>query len=286
MEKQIIEAALFMSPKPLKVEEIGKIAGINSLGFVKQILEELKKDYGGRGIELVQTPEGWQLQARQDILPKVAHLSPYADLSEGCKRTLALVAYREPVKQAEIIRIQGNKAYSYVKQLEKMGLVRGTVKGNTKILGLTKEFDAYFGEEKDKIKARLASAFEQWQRKAQQQKAETHANVIGGLQEAEHMAVAEEAEKPHLSVSEKTGIEAAEQGKMSAEEKKPWTNEGKEGSKQPAHRVITSEGEKKIKSVTVPLKAEDRELPEGKPKEKAKAKFEKESEEMDEEEYI
>lgn len=271
MEKQLVEAALFMSPKPLKVEEIGKIAGINSLGFVKQILEELKKDYGGRGIELVQTPEGWQMQARQDLQPKVSHLSPYADLSEGCKRTLALIAYREPVRQAEIIRIQGNKAYAYVKQLEKMGLVRGAETGNTKILGLTKEFDAYFGQEKEKIKAKLASAFEKWQKsQAGKGSNETHMNH---LEEAEHMAAVEKAE----TATEENGISNAEK-----QRNEPKGDNGIR--EQHEYTVVTARGEEKVKSITVPAKAETTSsVPE---KAKKKARFEKEGEEIEEEQYL
>ncbi|MBI2675035.1 MAG: SMC-Scp complex subunit ScpB [Candidatus Aenigmarchaeota archaeon] len=272
MEKQLVEAALFMSPKPLKIEEIGRIAGISSLGYVRQLLEEIRKEYEGRGIEIIQTHEGWQMQARQDLQPKVSHLSPYADLSEGCKRTLALIAYREPVRQAEIIRIQGNKAYAYVKQLEKMGLVRGAEKGNTKILGLTKEFDAYFGQEKEKIKAKLASAFEQWQ-KSQAKKAGPDEAAVNHLEEAEHMAAIEKAD-------------AAAAGKDASDAEKQ-RNEPKHDNgirEQHGHTVVTARGEEKVKSVTVPAKTET--APSDPEKARKKARFEKEGEEIEEEQYL
>ncbi len=152
---RIIEAALFMSDKPLNLDYLGKTSGVNSLGNVREILEGLQKDYDKRGMEVIKTPHGWVMQVKQDLLDKVAHLTPYYDLSEGCKRTLAIVAYMEPVKQSEIIRIQGNKAYSYIKSLTKKELVKTEKTGHTKILKLTAEFERYFGEEKEKVKEQL-----------------------------------------------------------------------------------------------------------------------------------
>lgn len=155
MQKKLLEAALFISQRPLTLEELGKIVGISSLGHVKNLIEELQKEYNDRGIEIIASKEGYSMQVRQEFLPRVAKLTPYSDLSEGCKRCLALVVYKEPVKQSDIIKIQGNKAYSYIKILERKGLVKTEKVGKTKVLKLTKEFERYFGEEKEKIKEML-----------------------------------------------------------------------------------------------------------------------------------
>lgn len=155
MHKKLVEAALFMTTKPLGLDELAKVTGLNSLGFVKQVLEELQKEYETRGMEIVNTPDGWLMQAKQEFLPKIAHLTPYHDLSEGTKRTLALVVYKEPIRQSNIIKTQGNKAYSYIKDLVKRGLVRAEKDGRTKLLYLTPEFERYFGEERTRIKEKM-----------------------------------------------------------------------------------------------------------------------------------
>jgi len=155
MKKEIVEAALFISSEPIPIDRLSRISGIHSLGHLKEILEELQKDYSKRGINIMKTSDGWMMNVRQDILPAVSHLTPYSDLAEGQKRTLALVAYKEPVKQADIIKVQGNKAYSYIKDLVHRGLIKTEKVGHTKILSLTQEFERYFGEEKAKIKERL-----------------------------------------------------------------------------------------------------------------------------------
>jgi len=155
----VVEAALFMSSQPLMLDEIARISGINSLGYLKQLLDKLQKDYEKRGMEIVSTRSGWQMQVRQGILPHVAHLTPYSDITEGCKRTLALVVYKEPMRQADLIRIQGNKGYTYIKQLKGRGLLRLEKRGRTMLLRLTQEFERYFGDERTRIKEAMVKEF-------------------------------------------------------------------------------------------------------------------------------
>ncbi|MFH1294367.1 MAG: SMC-Scp complex subunit ScpB [Candidatus Aenigmatarchaeota archaeon] len=154
MPKKVLEAALFVADRPLRLEELTRITGHN-MGNVKKVLGELVNEYDGRALEIAETPEGWHMRVRQDVLPNVAHLTPHSDLTEGCKRTLALILYNEPVKQSDIIKTQGNKAYTYIKKLQKKGLVKSVKKGHTMTLELTQEFETYFGERKDHLKERL-----------------------------------------------------------------------------------------------------------------------------------
>lgn len=168
MEKKILEAALFISDRPLKTKELGKIAGVSSLGHVEEMLKDIQEEYEERGIQVNETPAGWEMGVHQDILPKVSHLTPYSDLTEGCKRTLALIVYKEPAKQSEIVDIQGNKTYSYVKKLEERGLIRSEKAGRTKVLEVTKEFERYFGEEKEAVKKRLSESIERQERQLEE----------------------------------------------------------------------------------------------------------------------
>ena len=153
----LAEAALFLSPKPLMLDELAKIMGVNSLGYVKESLEKIRDHYSGRGVEVVSTSSGWQMQVKQEYLNSVAHLAPYADLSEGPKRALALILFKEPMKQSDLIKMQGNKVYDYLSELEKLGMVKREQSGRTKVLTLTKEFERYFGEEKETIRQRLGN---------------------------------------------------------------------------------------------------------------------------------
>jgi len=161
--KKLIEAALFMSADPLNINELSKITGLGSLGQLKELINELVREYSERGIQISEAPTGWKMEVRQELLQNVAHLAPYSDLSEGCKRTLALIVYKEPIDQSEVIKIQGNKAYSYIKKLVRTGLVKAEKVGRTKKLHLTKEFEKYFGQEKGKIKEQISAEFNQYE---------------------------------------------------------------------------------------------------------------------------
>jgi segregation and condensation protein B len=59
---------------------------------------------------------------------------------------------RQPVRQSIIVRIIGNKAYDYVKELQEKGFIKATKQGNTKLLDVTPRFESYFGKKADEIK--------------------------------------------------------------------------------------------------------------------------------------
>lgn len=151
----LAEAALFLSPRPLMLDELAKIMGVSSLGYVKEALENLKSLHRDGGVEVVDSSLGWEMQVRPQYLSQVAHLAPYADLSEGPKRALALILLKEPMKQSDLIKMQGNKVYDYLRSLERLGMIRREPSGRTKLLTLTKEFERYFGEEKAKVRERI-----------------------------------------------------------------------------------------------------------------------------------
>lgn len=200
MPKKIIEAALFMSTRPMTTKELSKISG-HPPERVEERLEELRKDYEGKGFEVIRSPDGWNMRVAPDLLPKVAHLTPYSELRDGHKRTLALVAYKEPIKQSEVVRIQGNKCYSYIKLLIKKGLIKSEKQGRTKILSLTKEFERYFGEEKERIKEMLQKGMEAEEKK--EEKKETP--------EAEEERVEKELKEGNETPEEKAGEKEKEE---------------------------------------------------------------------------
>ena len=156
-KKALIEAALFVSENPLNLRTLSKISGITSTRELKQILNRIKKEFdaSSRGIELALTAEGYQLQVKDQFLEQVSGLTTYADISKGALRTLSLVALRQPMLQSDIVKIQGNKAYNYIKNLEKKGLIKAEKVSRTKSISTTKEFERYFGKSLNEIRDRL-----------------------------------------------------------------------------------------------------------------------------------
>jgi len=155
-KKALIEAALFVSENPLTLDKISKISGI-SMKDLREIIDEIKREFDtdSHGMELSLTPEGYQFQVKDKFLDKVSSLTSYSDISKGGLRTLSIVALRQPITQSEIIKIQGNKAYNYIKSLEKKGLIRTEKAGRTRLVNTTKEFERYFGKSVKEIQEKL-----------------------------------------------------------------------------------------------------------------------------------
>lgn len=156
-QKALVEAALFVSENPVDIKTLSKITGITSTKDLNEIIDEIKKelDTDSHGIELALTPEGYQFQVKDKFLDKVSGLTTYSDVSKGALRTLSIVALRQPALQSEIIKIQGNKAYNYIKSLEKKGLIRTEKAGRTKLINTTNEFERYFGKSLKEIQEKL-----------------------------------------------------------------------------------------------------------------------------------
>jgi segregation and condensation protein B len=156
-EKALIEAALFVSDKPLTIEKLAAMVKMDP-EEVKMYLIRLQTDYRieDRGFELVETPEGYELRVKPEYRDRVARLAPFADLSEGMMRTLAIIAAKQPVKQSLIVKYQGNKSYAYIANLETKGLIKTEKYSRTKICTTTPEFEKYFGTSAEQIKEMLA----------------------------------------------------------------------------------------------------------------------------------
>ncbi|MFB6292023.1 MAG: SMC-Scp complex subunit ScpB [Candidatus Nanohaloarchaea archaeon] len=145
-KKARLEAALFLADEPIDGEEIADILDLGSMGYVDMLIEEFQEDLEeeNRGMELVETPEGYELKVKKDHLDHVSHLAPHQDLNEGQLRTLSLIAYNSPVEQTDIVEIRGNRAYQHVKELVNRGFVDKEKDGRTAILDVTDHFLDYF----------------------------------------------------------------------------------------------------------------------------------------------
>ena len=147
--KSLIEAALYMSNEPVSIEHMSKMFK-TSPEKIKEVLIELKQDMEdpSHGVYILESTQGYQIRVKPKIAPSVRRLTPYKDLSRGLLRVLALVAYKQPITQSEIVKVIGNRTYEYVKILAEKGLIKTIKQSRTKALVPTKEFANYFGLEK------------------------------------------------------------------------------------------------------------------------------------------
>ncbi|AFK21632.1 SMC-Scp complex subunit ScpB [Pyrococcus sp. ST04] len=147
-DKALVEAALFVAGRPLSVKELSKALGIKSLDYLEKLIELIASEYAERksAIEVVKVAgDKWVMQVKQEYSQRVIHLMPKPELRPGELKTLALIAYLQPVEQSKIIKLRGSQAYEHIKRLIEMGLIYAEPYERTKLLGTTQKFAELYG---------------------------------------------------------------------------------------------------------------------------------------------
>jgi len=147
-DKALVEAALFVSGRPLSLKELSKALGIKSLDYLEKLIELIAAEYAERksAIEVVRVlGDKFVMQVKQEYSQRVIHLMPRPDLRTGELKTLALIAYLQPIEQSKIVKLRGSQAYEHIKKLIEMGLIYAEPYERTKILGTTQKFAELYG---------------------------------------------------------------------------------------------------------------------------------------------
>jgi len=147
--KAVIEAALFAAGKALSLRELSDLSGLHP-EEVRALADDLVREYGCRdcGMEIRSFEDRYVMQVRGGLAAQVRSVAP-KELEAPLIRTLAIIAYKQPMKQSELAEIRGNKSYDHVHKLEELGLISAVKKGRTKVLTTTKGFADYFGLDSD-----------------------------------------------------------------------------------------------------------------------------------------
>jgi segregation and condensation protein B len=145
-KKKIIEAALFMSPKAIPIEELGKTIGEGPL-TAKETVEALKQEFNARdsAIEVVSAENSYQMCVRKEFEQNVKQFASEAEFNKSTQKTLALIAFKQPIKQSLVIKLRNVKGYDHIKTLVEKGLIAKYPAGKTFILKTTKKFLEQFG---------------------------------------------------------------------------------------------------------------------------------------------
>ncbi len=144
--RNALEAALFMSPGIISLHELARI-GETNVAEARVVLNELMHEYAERDAALVITEEetGIRMKVRPELEDKVSHLANIPSFHQGVLKTLAYIAYKQPVTQAQVIHFRNSKAYEHIKILKEKGFIRKDKAGITYKLYTTKKFHDYFG---------------------------------------------------------------------------------------------------------------------------------------------
>src|SRR5882672_4812552 len=108
--KVVSETALLTAQRPLALGELRTLfADEVNADTVRALLDELRHDWSGRGIELVALASGWSFQSTAAMRVYLERLSPEKPpkYSRAVLETLAIVAYRQPVTRGDIEEVRG-----------------------------------------------------------------------------------------------------------------------------------------------------------------------------------
>lgn len=159
-DRSIIEATLYAADHPLALSELREILETSSETYVGKLLEELIDEYKRRGgpLTLVETAKNtFSLRLHEEYIQKLEGIIPKTKLSRGAMKTLAMIAYKQPIYQAKLAHLRGGRVYDHIKQLVVLEFIESKPFGRTRLLRTSRKFASYFGFEDsvEKISERL-----------------------------------------------------------------------------------------------------------------------------------
>ncbi|NMM47190.1 SMC-Scp complex subunit ScpB [Marinigracilibium pacificum] len=154
-----IEALIFCSPQPLKVEEILKCLTEMFDADVPQehidgAIEKLSEKYSSEdySFELVKSGGGYQFLTKPAYQASIGIMLKQKSkrrLSTSALETLSIIAYKQPITKSEVEQIRGvNCDYAVNKLLEKeLVIIKGKADtiGKPLLYGTSENFMDYFG---------------------------------------------------------------------------------------------------------------------------------------------
>lgn len=154
--KRKIEAILYTLGKFITAEEIAKILDTTPK-IIEKNIQQLIEEYKNKDSALIiQNLENkYKLNIKKEHSHITNKLLSDKEMDTPTTNTLAIIAYKAPVTQSEVIKIRGNKAYEHIKQLKESNLLSSEKQGRTRLLKLTSNFYDYFDIQEKELKQSL-----------------------------------------------------------------------------------------------------------------------------------
>jgi len=154
-EELAIESALFSAGRALDLDEIKDATGLPKPD-IRKAARKLMQRYRRKetSLEIVKIGPKYAMQLKTEYGEHARKLAK-ADVPMKLLKTLALIAFHQPLRQSKLKEMIGDKVYVHVHELRDLKLVRAVRDGRSKLLSTSKLFPEYFGIDamrKDSIK--------------------------------------------------------------------------------------------------------------------------------------
>ena len=140
-----VEAVLFAVGKDITTERVASLCSMD-IKEVEAIMGKLIILYSenNNSLKIIKKDNGWKLTVEDQFIPLVSNIVSSTELERPLMDTLAVVAWRYPIVQSEIIKLRGSGAYEHMKLLEEQGFIAKERFGRTFKVKLTQKFFEYF----------------------------------------------------------------------------------------------------------------------------------------------
>lgn len=146
---EVVEAVLFLAGRFFTIQDLIRYTNINPL-MIKESIQRLKEKYSDHStIQIIERDNSYKMDVRTNcshLINKIATGS--TEFTRAEQETLAVIAYKQPITQATVVKIRGNKSYEHIKSLIQAGLIRAKKAGRTIELHTDESFYDYFNIEK------------------------------------------------------------------------------------------------------------------------------------------
>src|SRR3989338_5277644 len=214
--KHQIDSILFAAGSKVELTEIARLCSMgHNLALVEQAMQELQKKYENHPtLMLLQEGNAYKLQLREKYISVVKNLVTKIELTKTVMETLAVVAYKAPVLQSEIVHIRTNKAYDHLDELENAGYLTRTKKGRTKLILLTEKFQNIAELEKtvEEKEAEVHQRKEQFREDQERKKVDEHRHKEHIKQEHEKLSKVIAEKEKSMKLETYTSLEKVEKG--------------------------------------------------------------------------
>ncbi|HAR36232.1 MAG TPA: SMC-Scp complex subunit ScpB [Acidobacteria bacterium] len=152
--KAILEALIFISQEPLTLDKIKEVLGEVPEEELQATLAALLADYAAdsRGIQVIQSAGGYLFTTKPEHdqwIRRLLQIEKKTKLSSAALETLSIIAYHQPITQAEISAIRGVDSTYCLKTLLQKKLIkivgRKKAPGNPLVYRTSERFLQYFG---------------------------------------------------------------------------------------------------------------------------------------------
>ncbi|MBD3190939.1 MAG: hypothetical protein GF308_09860 [Candidatus Heimdallarchaeota archaeon] len=147
LKRQKVEAALYLAGRPVPLTELVQVTDLET-SEITSAIRDLQEKYRQffSCFEIRELPgRKFVFQVKSEITHEIKEIALQPILSLAELRTLAMIAYQQPILQSKVAKVRGQQAYGHIKTLIRKGFIKSKPHRQTLELRTTQMFSDYFG---------------------------------------------------------------------------------------------------------------------------------------------